>query len=155
MDPTDDAAIHGYRVITTKGGVKVGVFGWVGVNAEHVARNKSPVRFSSKDATEDGDATKVLPRLYADLQPVVDTLKKTEKVDVVVALSHGGIVDSSSDMTSAQGEDALVAANVTGIDLIVSGHAHNPDAKPIRVRNGDHETLVLNAGSFGRQIGRV
>ena len=60
----------------------------------------------------------VLPKVYADLQPIVTTLRDTEKVDLVVALSHSGI----SDVTKpAEGEDGMIAANVSGIDVIISG----------------------------------
>jgi hypothetical protein len=50
-----------------------------------------------------------------------------------------------------------VAANVSGIDLVISGHRHNADDRPIEVKNQrtGQSTLVLNAGSFGRQVGRV
>jgi 5'-nucleotidase len=155
----DSAAIHPYQVVTTKGGVKIGVLGYVGVNAEHVAPNKKPVKFSSNAIAPalEGKPEDVLPELYKDLQPVVDTLRNTEKVDLVIALSHAGIMDSSSDMAIAQGEDYLVAQNVSGIDLIVSGHAHNPDPKPIKATNTKtgKDTLILNGSAYGRHVGRV
>lgn len=158
-DATDNALVHPYRVITTEGGLKVGVIGWVGVNAENVAPNKTPVQFSAKGlpAEQEGNPGYVYPNLYADLQPVVDKLRDTEKVDVVIGLSHAGVNDTSSDETTAKGEDYRIAANVTGIDLIVSGHAHNADPKPIIAKSevGGADTLILNAGSYGRFVGRV
>src|SRR5262249_13743283 len=96
--PDDDARIHTYRIITTAEGIKVGFIGYVGVNAEFVAPNKTPVRFSAHalDPSAEGDQSKVLPELFADLQPTVDKLRNEAKVDLVIALSHGGIDDTSS-----------------------------------------------------------
>src|SRR5262249_35834068 len=97
---TDSKPVHPYRVRTTQGGAKIGVLGYVGVNAAHVAPNKTPTQFSAKgvDPSKDGDQATVLPLLYKDLQPVVDKLRNVEKVDLVVALAHGGINDTSSEM---------------------------------------------------------
>lgn len=158
-DPTDGAPIHAYRIVTTASGIKVGFLGWMGVDAEKVARAKAPVRFSALglDAEQEGNPKAVLPKLYADLQTVVDALRSHEKVDLVVGLSHGGIPPSSTGGAEKESEDYAVAANVKGIDVIISGHAHNDDPEPIVVPSakGGRDTLVLNAGLEGRQVGRV
>lgn len=161
-DKADDAKpIHRYRVIKTDNDIKIGVIGYAGVNAEHVATNRYPAVFSSHNlGLSDqlkGDPTVVMPEIYADLQPIVDTLRNTEKVDLVIALAHAGILDVSSDAAAKAGEDALIAANVSGIDLIISGHQHQVDPKPIRVTNAKSgkETLILNGGYYGHQVGRV
>jgi len=155
----DSAAIHPYQVVTTSGGVKIGVLGYVGVNAEHVAPNKKPVKFSANAIAPalEGQDDAVLPELYKDLQPVVDTLRNTEKVDLVIALSHAGLGDTSTDEAIAKGEDYLVAENVSGIDLIVSGHSHIPDPKPITATNAatGKGTLILNGSAYGQHVGRV
>lgn len=154
----DDKPVHPYRVLTMKSGLRIGVFGYVGINAAHVAPNKGPVAFSAPvDPKTDGDLTANLPALYADLQPVVDKLRNEEKVDLVVALSHAGIRDGSSAATIAAGEDPQVCQHVGGIDLIVSGHAHNHDPAPVNVTNDATQKpcLVLNGGAFGEELGRV
>ncbi len=153
-DATDDKPIHRYRVITTASGLRVGLVGYMGVNASNVAPNKSPVSFSEQgvDAGSQGDPDVVLPKLYADLQPVVDAVR--QQADVVVALSHAGLRDLS-DVEA--GEDYRIAQNVTGIDVVLSGHAHQSDPAPIVVRNlaSNRDVLVLNAGYYGRDVGRV
>ena len=155
----DDKPIHPYRVVTTKGGHKVGVLGYVGVNAEDVAKIKGGVKFSSASLPPllEGNREAVLPELYKELQAVVDTLKNTEKVDLVIALSHAGLGNVSTEELIKQGEDYLVAENVSGIDLIVSGHSHLSDPKPVRVKNdkSDRETWILNGGAYGSHVGRV
>ncbi|MFO0548842.1 MAG: 5'-nucleotidase C-terminal domain-containing protein [Polyangiaceae bacterium] len=158
-DVTDDKPIHPYRVITTEGGIKVGLVGYVGINAAHVAPNKGSVEFSVRPANfeTDGDVQAGLPSLYADLQPIVDELRDTEKVDVVIAMAHGGINDSATEAGLEAGEDTQICDNVSGIDLIISGHAHNHDPKPIQRTNKSTNApcLVLNAGAFGIEVGRV
>lgn len=155
---TDDKPVHPYKVITTASGVKIGVLGFVGINAAHVAPNKTPVAFSAPvDPKTDGDIAANLPALFADLQPVVDKLRNEEKVDLVVALSHAGIRDGSTPDTIAAGEDPQVCQHVSGIDFIVSGHAHNHDPKPVLVTNDASQKpcLVLNGGAYGQELGRV
>jgi 5'-nucleotidase/UDP-sugar diphosphatase len=158
-DPKDDKPVHAYRVLTTASGLKIGVIGYVGINAAHVAPNKTPVEFSVRpaDPKTDGNVPAGLPALYADLQPVVDTLHQTEKVDLVIALAHGGVVDSSSQAGMDAGEDTQVCDNVSGIDFIVSGHAHNHDATPMQRTNmaSGKPCLVLNGGALGMDLGRV
>jgi 5'-nucleotidase len=157
-DVTDAALAHPYRVLTTKRGLKIGVIGYVGVDASNVAPNKVPVAFSELGvaAGSEADPSVVLPKLYADLQPVVDTLRTTEKVDLVIALAHGGVNDSSTEAGIEASDDWNVCKNVKGLDFIVSGHAHNPDPAPITVnQTGGKSCLVLNASSFGRHVGRV
>ncbi|HVY45298.1 MAG TPA: metallophosphoesterase, partial [Minicystis sp.] len=155
----DAAPVHPYRVITLKGGKKIGVLGYVGVNASHVAPNKTPVAFSELgvDPSMQADTSVVWPHLDADLQPIVDTLRNKEKVDLVIALSHGGINDTSSEAGIEAGDDWNVCRNVSGIDFIVSGHAHNADPKPIEVTNAKTKKgcLVLNGSAFGQHLGRV
>lgn len=136
-DVGDDKAIHPYRVIKASNGMRVGFIGYVGVNASSVATHKAPVQFS-ESGVDPKDVTNndvVLPKLYADLSPVVNTLRSQEKVDLVIALSHAGVRDSSTEAGIAAGEDTQVAKNVPGIDVIISGHAHNPDPRPIVVKN--------------------
>lgn len=156
---SDDALVHPYRVLTTASGIKVGLVGYVGINAAHVAPNKTPVEFSVRpaDFATDGDVDKGLPSLYADLQPLVDKLRNDEKVDIVIAMAHGGVDVSTTPAGLEAGEDTRVCDNVAGIDFIVSGHSHNHDKTPIQRTNKatGKACLVLNAGSFGEEVGRV
>lgn len=153
-DPTDDKPIHRYRVLALSNGVRVGLVGYVGVNASNVAPNKTPVSFSEQgvDPGSQDDPDVVLPKLYADLQPIVDEVR--QQADVVVALSHAGL-RNLADVQN--GEDYRIAQNVAGIDVILSGHAHQDDPAPIVVKNltTGKDVLVLNASYYGRDVGRV
>jgi 5'-nucleotidase/UDP-sugar diphosphatase len=155
---SDDKPIHRYLVLNTPGGLKVGVIGYVGVNASHVAPNKAPVSFSAPvDPKHDGDPDVNLPAVYADLQPVVDTLRNDEHVDLVIGLGHAGVNDPTTPEGIAAGEDTRICENVSGIDVIISGHRHRHDVQPLKMTNTatQRPCVVLNAGSYGLELGRV
>ncbi|MGC6485593.1 MAG: thiosulfohydrolase SoxB [Candidatus Puniceispirillales bacterium] len=65
---------------------------------------------------------------------------RDEGAEIVVLLSHNGF-----DV------DQKIAATVSGIDVILTGHTH--DAVPEAIRIGN--TLVLSSGSHGKYLGRV
>src|ERR1700694_1539643 len=77
-----------------------------------------------------------------ELQKLVNTLRSSDKVDVVVLLSHNGM-----DV------DLKLANRVTGIDVILGGHTHDAVPHPIPVANAGGATLVTNAGSSGKFLG--
>lgn len=153
-EPSADAAFHAYRIVEADNGLRVGFVGWVGVDASFKAPFKAPVAFSEAavEPDEAEDPAKVLPHLYADLQPVVDKLRDEENVDLVIGLAHGGL--SEDDEAS---EDDKVAANVAGIDIIISGHAHEAGEAPVVVANPDYgkDVVILNGGSNGMFVGRI
>lgn len=154
-DPAADAAIHSYRVLEADNGLRVGFIGIVGVDASVKAAFKAPVQFSEAavSPTDAEDPAKVLPHLYADLQPVVDKLRNEENVDLVVALSHAGLSPTDPELS----EDDKIAAKVAGIDVIVSGHAHETGEAPVVVKNETtgKDVLILNGGAQGVFVGRI
>lgn len=148
---TAQAPIKRYHVITTPSGIKVGFFGVMGVDASYYAPFKGPVLFSA-EPSEEGDRDTVLPKLYDDIRPTIAALRDTEHVDVVIMVSHGGV---NLDFPDA-GDDYKIAQNVTGIDLIVSGHSHTALPAPIVVAAPDgYMVPIVQAGSYGEWLGRV
>lgn len=73
------------------------------------------------------------------LQQNVDAARDAG-AEVVVLLSHNGF-----DV------DRKLAADITGIDVILTGHTHDAIPKAISVGN----TLILASGSHGKFLGRV
>ena len=69
-------------------------------------------------------------------------VKKARKngAEVVVLLSHNGF-----DV------DQKLAQNISGIDVILTGHTHDAIPHAIRIKN----TLLLSSGSHGKYLGRV
>ena len=75
---------------------------------------------------------------------MVKILREKEKVDLVICLSHSGLGEDKS-----RSEDEQLAKEVSGIDIIVSGHTHTKLTKPLRV----NQTIVVQAHAYGRNVG--
>jgi 5'-nucleotidase/UDP-sugar diphosphatase len=140
-DKTDDAlkafvdnkVLKPYQIVE-KNGLKLGIFGILGYSAIEDAPLARPVHFDDPVKTA---------RKYARL------LKETEKVDLVICISHSGVSKDKNGNWS--GEDVLLAQKVPDIDVIISGHSHTLLEKPIMV-NG---IPIVQAGSYGQGLGRL
>jgi hypothetical protein len=89
------------------------------------------------------------------VQAVVDRMRVEARPDVVVALSHSGL-DPTSAAALAASEDAQIAKNVSGIDVIVSGHSHTRvDAFAVHNDRSGKDVLVQQAGRFGDAVGTM
>jgi len=71
-------------------------------------------------------------------------------VDVVIALSHGGVVKDKDGRFTA-GEDVDLASEVRGIDVVIGGHSHTELREAIII-NG---TPVVQAGKNGENLGEL
>lgn len=80
----DAGIIVGTKVLQHTCGVKLGIIGLMGPDSDSKAPVAAPVTFNHD---------------YAFIQQQVDYLKKTRKVDVVIALSHGGVENSGKETT--------------------------------------------------------
>ncbi len=136
--PDDDAlaalmgkTIHPWHVVEAENGLKVGLFGLLGVGAHKLAPRAEPVTVRG---------------LAAAAEEMVTLLREQEGVDLVVCLSHSGVSEDE-----VAGEDEALAEAVDGIDLIVSGHTHTLLDEPI-VRNG---VLIVQAGAYGLHLGKL
>jgi len=119
--------VRPYRIIE-KGGIRIGLFGLMGRDAAEVAPFASPVTFED-------------PAIAA--RKMVEKLRSEEKVDIVICLSHSGLADDPE-----RSEDEILARQVPGIDIIISGHTHTKtDLRRV------HDTLIVQAWSYGRQVG--
>ena len=75
---------------------------------------------------------------YAAAREQVERLRREDAADVVVALSHLGLM-----------HDRKLAETVPGIDLILGGHTHHLMAELERIG----ETYIGAAGKFGTHVG--
>jgi 5'-nucleotidase/UDP-sugar diphosphatase len=121
-----EEVVRRYLVIE-RGGIRFGIFGTLG---------KEAMIYTSGGATTFADPTE-------SARVVVKILREKEKVDVVVALSHGGV---------AKGEDVLLARDVPGIDVVISGHSHTELHEAIIVND---RTPVVQAGKESRNLGEL
>ena len=144
--------IHGKYVITTPGGLRVGFIGIMGADAAAVAPAAAPVTFSLPTGQTADNRIAALAQIFSDVQPVVDSLRRDDKVDLVVALSHGG----ADLLNPSKSEDLAIAQNVSGLDVIVSGHSHTDfPATLVKNRYDGRSVLVQQAGRFGDTVGRI
>jgi len=120
------------KVIDLPDGLKVGLLGLMGPEADQKAPVASPIAF-------DHD--------YAFIQGCVDDLRNNDGVDFVVVLSHGGVG------TDGTGDDVDIAENVTGIDIIASGHYHT--ATDDAIIKGGSNSIIFSPGAYGEWLSRL
>src|SRR5208282_3719581 len=130
-----DGVIRRHLVIE-RGGIRFGIFGVLG-----------------KEATfyTDGAGAITFPDHIETAKEMVTVLRETEKVDVVICLSHGG-VEKGKDGRFTDGDDVRLAKAVPGIDVVIGGHSHTALQEPIIVN--DH-TPVVQAGKYGEYLGEL
>jgi 5'-nucleotidase len=130
-----DGVIRCYTVIE-RGGLRFGIFGLLGKEAQFYTGGAGAVKFTDPVETA---------------REIVRQLRETEKVDVVIALSHGGLEkDKEGHFTG--GEDVALPKAVPGIDIVIGGHSHTELSAPIIV-NG--RTPVVQTGKYGENLGEL
>jgi 5'-nucleotidase / UDP-sugar diphosphatase len=117
-------------VKTLPNGIKVGIFGLLGQNAVAVTPTVAPLTFDP---------------IATAATAIVQELRTQDQVDVIIALSHSGINQAGA------GEDAVLAAAVPDIDVILSGHTH--DALTTAVKVG--KTIITQTGRYGEHLGKL
>ena len=144
MDPGDDALeamsmgtanVLRRKLIKDVGGIKVGIFGLLGKDASDVSPLKKPITFAD---------------IAVSARAMVKELRQTDKVDVVIALSHSGTDAMGMGEDRSLAEDVMVK-EAGGIDVIVSGHTHVSLPQPVLVGN----TIIVQAGAYGAFLGNL
>ena len=129
-----EGVVRRYLVLE-RGGIRFGIFGSLG---------KEAMIYTSGGATTFTDPIE-------SAREVVKILREKEKVDVVVALSHGGVV-KAADGRYTEGEDVLLARDAPGIDVVISGHSHT-ELQEATIVNG--RTPVVQTGKESRNLGEL
>ena len=124
------------HLVIERGGIRFGIFGLLGKEAQFYTSGAGAVSFS--DAIETA-------------KEMVTVLRETEKVDVVICLSHGG-VEKGKDGRYSDGDDVRLAKAVPGIDVVIGGHSHTELQEAIIV-NG--RTPVVQTGKYGENLGEL
>lgn len=124
----EDYPIKDYKIVE-KNGIKIGLFGLMGYEADSNAP-MAEIKFTD---------------MLEESQRVVNLLQE-ENVDMIVALSHSG-----TNSNPKKSEDEILAKEVAGIDLILSGHSHTTLNEPITVNN----TTIVSAGRYAQNLGKL
>lgn len=131
-----DGLIKPYEIYQMDG-IKIGVFG-LGIELDGLVSKKLYKETKYHDPV---NITK----------DIVKTLKKEEKCDLVICLSHLGYNYSGKKIC-----DIKLAQQTRDIDLIIGGHSHTFLEKPTKVENLDFETVLVNqVGWAGLNMGRI
>lgn len=124
-----DGTVQPYQILV-RDGIKIGVFGGLGVDAVEVAPNSKPLH--------------IIHPVESARQMV--KILREKKVDIIIYLSHGGIWADKE-----KSEDEITAQEVDGIDVIISGHTSNPLMKPILL----NDTIIVHTGAYGANLGII
>lgn len=125
------------HMVIDKAGIKVGLFG-LGVKLKGLVPDN-----------------KFLETKYLDpIEIATDQVKQLQKknCDLIICLSHLGYSYKDDKRMS----DLLLAANTSGIHMIIGGHTHTFLDKPSEVSNKEGNTVLVNqVGWAGVNLGRV
>lgn len=116
-------------MLVERGGVTYGIFGLMGVDSHECAPTSG---FALEDAATAAE------RCVASL--------KEQGAEFIICLSHAGTGESL-----AISEDEVLAENVDGIDVIISGHTHTTLTEPIVV----NDTYIVSAGPYCQNLGSM
>lgn len=134
-----DTHIKPYKIFH-KDGIKIGVFG-LGIELQGLVDKKNYKETVYRDPIEIA-------------QDMTRILKKEEKCDLVICLSHLGYDYKKSDENKVS--DLKLAQKTQDIDLIIGGHTHTFLDKPTVVKNAaGQEVLVNQVGCYGIHLGRI
>ncbi len=125
--------------VRTLGDVRVGLFG-LGISPDNLI---TPDNFKGVKYLDPVRMARGAVRLLRD----------REKCQLVVGMSHLGYYPNPK---GDEVGDTQVAAQVSGIDFIASGHTHTFMEKPYLQKNPEgKETIIFQVGKSGIYVGRV
>ena len=133
-----DGLVKPYVVFERKG-LRIGVFG-LGARLEGLVQADKCEGVIWSDPVEAARKT-------------VRQLREDEQCDVVICLSHLGILQGGDD---AEGYDNDLVAKTAGIDLILGGHTHTFLERPaIYLNDEGQETPIMHVGKNGVYVGEL
>lgn len=132
---------HPYKIII-KNGIRIGVIGLHGEFAFYDTISEEMIQ-----GVEARDEEKYLQQYINEL---------SDKTDLIVLLIHQGIPGRQSskgttDVNRNLQKDIELASKVKGLDIIVTGHAHQGTPEAL-VSNG---TLIVSTDALGMELGRL
>ena len=133
-----DGYVKPYKIFN-KNGIKVGVFG-LGIELEGLVDKRMYKETVWNNPVETA-------------QDMVRILKKEQKCDLVICLSHLGYKYKEEPTKIC---DLKLAELTQDIDLIIGGHTHTFLERPTIVKNSvGKEVLVNQVGCYGINLGRI
>lgn len=113
--------------VIDRAGLRVGIIGLASVVATHLLPPDQRQEFEVTTGE-------------TELRAMIPSLRHDHGVQLIVVLSHLGFP-----------QDCKLAAAVSGIDVLLSGHTHNRLGAPAVV----NDTLIMQSGAHGSFVGRL
>src|SRR5699024_8744251 len=123
----NDELVFPSHKIVEKAGLKIGIIGI----AEHIVDKMMPPHFHEGIYFTLGNE---------ELPKIIKGLREQDKVDLVVVLSHFGFP-----------QEAKLASEVDGIDILLSEHTHNRLTKHVII----NDTILIQSGCHCSFIGKL
>ena len=145
-DGSESTVLDSYYIFEIDG-VKIA---FVGITTPESITKSTPAYFQDDDGNyiygiyggTDGSA------LYEAVQEAVDAA--SQEADIVIALGHLGVDESSSPWTSEE-----VIANTTGIDAFIDGHSHTTMESEYVTDAEGNEVLLTQTGCYLDTLGQM
>jgi 5'-nucleotidase len=122
--------------VIERGGIRFGIFGVLGKEAIFYTVGAGAASFTDFIETA---------------KEMVNLLREKEKVDVVICLSHGGVVQGK-DRKFTDGDDVRLAKAVPGIDVVIGAHSHTELQEAVII---NERTPVVQTGKYGQNLGEL
>jgi 5'-nucleotidase len=142
FEGTDNLVWDNPYLILERAGLKIGIIGLHGKFAFY-----DTINFKMTEGIEARDEEEYLRKYIEVLKP---------KTDIIILAVHQGMPgrQSSIGLTDVERnlyKDILLAQNVPGVDIIVTGHAHQGTEKAL-VSNG---TIIVSTNANATELGKL
>ena len=145
---TGEAIFDGYKVISYDVNGTEFKIGYVGITTPETIAKSTPTYFQDEEGNYIYSFDAATPQdLYDDVQEAVDAAK-AEGANLIVAVGHMGDTGVESDWSSV-----AVAANTTGIDVFLDGHAHSVLPGTMITDKEGNDVLLSSTGTKLENIG--
>ena len=145
-DGSDETVLDSYEVFEVNG-VSIA---FIGITTPESITKSTPAYFQDEDGNyiyeiaggSDGS------ELYEAVQTAIDAA--SEEADIVIALGHLGVDESSSPWTSEE-----VIANTTGLDAFIDGHSHTTmESETVTDKDGN-SVVLTQTGCYLDNLGQM
>ena len=130
-----------YKIIK-KGGLNIGIIGLHGKFAFY-----DTINFKMTEGIEARDEEKYLKKYIKELEPITDLIILSVHQGMPGRQSSIGLTDVERNLY----KDILLAQNVPGVDVIVTGHAHQGTSEAL-VSNG---TIIVSTNAYTVELGKL
>ncbi len=145
---TGEPIFDGYTLVDYAVNDDVLTIGYVGMCTPETIAKSTPTYFQDEDGNYIYGFSADTPQdLYDNIQASIDAAYE-DGADFVIGLSHMGDTGVEADWSSI-----AVAANTTGMDIILDGHAHSVIPGEIVTNKDGEDVLITSTGTKLDNIG--